>query len=155
MFSITLTELWLIIGVICFIIEFGAAPNIGFLFFGFGALSNAIITYNYPILLKEQLTIFGLLSLLWFIMLWRPIKKYIYKNSNLKQSNYSDMINKEVEVYSPTISSSKIGQVKWSGVIMNALLEQNEPEEVKAGNRIFIVGVQGNILICSRTSNLK
>ncbi|MFY9589685.1 NfeD family protein [Rickettsia endosymbiont of Halotydeus destructor] len=150
MFNISLTELWLIIGVICFIIEFFATPNIGFLFFGFGALSNTIIIHNYPILLKEQITIFGLISLLWFIILWRPLKKYFYRNSNTKETNYSDMINKEVEVYSSIISSREIGQVKWSGVVMNALLEQNQ-QEAKAGDRIFIVKVQGNILICSKT----
>jgi membrane protein implicated in regulation of membrane protease activity len=145
MFGISLIELWLIIGVMFLVIEFIAAPNIGFLFFGFGALSNAILIYNYPILLKGQITIFGLLSLIWFVVLWWPLKKYIY-NKATRQSNYSDMINKEVEVYSPTISSDKMGQIKWSGVIMNALLEQNQ-KEVKAGDKVLITEVRGNVLI--------
>lgn len=76
-----LTEIWLIIGVICIIAEFFAIPNIGFLFFGFGALLNALIIYNYPLIsLTNQITLFGLISLIWFCILYYPLKNtYIAK----------------------------------------------------------------------------
>lgn len=142
-----LTEIWLIIGLTCIIVEFLAIPNIGFLFFGFGALSNALITYNYPLInLKSQITIFGLFSLIWFCILYYPLKKYVYHETS-QPANYSDMIGKEVEVYSNIISEENLGQVKWSGVIMNAYLVPNE--KAKAGDKIFITEVKGNILICS------
>lgn len=59
------------------------------------------------------------------------------------------MIGKTVEVYSSTISSDSIGQVKWSGAIMNAYLAPNETD-AKTGDRLFITEVKGNILICSK-----
>ncbi|MGL4226239.1 MAG: NfeD family protein [Rickettsia sp.] len=143
-----LTEIWLIIGIICVAIEFFAAPSIGFLFFGFGALSNALVVYNYDINLQNQITIFGILSLIWFCVLYYPLKKYVYNKTD-KTENYSDMIGKTVEVYSSTVSSDTMGQVKWSGAIMNAYLISNEID-AKTGDRLFITEVKGNILICSR-----
>jgi len=144
-----LTEIWLIIGVICVVMEFFAIPNIGFLFFGFGALSNALIMYNYPLIsLTNQVTFFGLLSLIWFCILYYPLKKYVYHSTD-KPANYSDMVGKKAEVYSKTISPDNLGQVKWSGVIMNAYLAPDEPS-AKSGDQVFIIEVKGNILICSK-----
>gem|GEM_PF-2117163 len=143
-----LTEIWLIIGIICVAIEFFAVPSIGFLFFGFGALSNALVVYNYDINLQNQITIFGILSLIWFCVLYYPLKKYVFSKTT-KVENYSDMIGKTVEVYSSTLSSDTMGQVKWSGAIMNAYLIPNEID-AKTGDRLFITEVKGNILICSR-----
>ncbi|MGX6960580.1 MAG: NfeD family protein [Rickettsia endosymbiont of Pentastiridius leporinus] len=143
-----MTEIWLIIGIVCVIAEFFAIPSIGFLFFGFGALSNALIIYHYPIDLQNQITLFGLLSLIWFCVLYYPLKKYVYSKTSTTE-NYSDMIGKEVEVYSDTISSNNLGQVKWSGVIMNAYLVPDE-KDAKSGSKLFIIKVRGNILICSR-----
>jgi len=148
-----LTEIWLIIGIICLIIEFFAVPSIGFLFLGFGALSNALIIYNNSLInLTNQITFFGLLSLIWFCILYYPLKKYVYCKTATSENyseNYSDMVGKEAEVYSKTISSDNLGQVKWSGVIMNAYLVPSEPE-AKAGDQVFITRVKGNILICSK-----
>ena len=50
--------------------------------------------------------------------------------------NYSDMVGKEAEVYSKIISPDNLGQVKWSGVIMNAYLASNE-HIAKAGDQVF------------------
>ena len=143
-----LTEIWLILGITCLIIEFIAILNIGFLFFGFGALSNAFILYNYPLInLTNQITFFSLLSLIWFCILYYPLKKYVYSKT-FNSENYSDMIGKEAEVYSDVITSDNLGQVKWSGVIMNAYLVSGE--EAKSGDKVFIIEVKGNILICSK-----
>ncbi|MCC8467916.1 MAG: NfeD family protein [Rickettsia endosymbiont of Eriopis connexa] len=146
-----LTEIWLIIGIICVVVEFFAVPSIGFLFFGLGALSNTLVVYNYPLVsLTNQITFFGILSLIWFCILYYPLKKYVYNKTD-KTENYSDMIGKTVEVYSSTVSSDTVGQVKWSGAIMNAYLAPNEID-AKTGDRLFIIEVKGNVLICSKYS---
>ena len=59
------------------------------------------------------------------------------------------MRGKTVEVYSSVVSSDTVGQVKWSGAIMNAYLAPNETD-AKTGDRLFITEVKGNILICSK-----
>ncbi|GAA5252878.1 NfeD family protein [Candidatus Rickettsia kedanie] len=144
-----LTEIWLIIGIICVVVEFFAVPNIGFLFFGFGALSNTLVVYNCPLVsLTNQITFFGILSLIWFCILYYPLKKYVYNKTD-RTENYSDMIGKTVEVYSSTVSADTIGQVRWSGAIMNAYLAPNEID-AKTGEQLFITAVKGNVLICSK-----
>ncbi|WP_347938574.1 NfeD family protein [Rickettsia oklahomensis] len=142
------TNIWLIIGLICLVIELFTVSSIVFLFFGLGALSNTLMVYNYNINLQNQIMIFSILSLIWFIILYLPLKKYVY-STTAKAENYSDMVGKTVEIHSSTISSHTIGQVKWSGVIMNAYLAPNE-EAAKKGDHLFIIAVKGNILICSR-----
>ncbi|AAU03725.1 rickettsial conserved hypothetical protein [Rickettsia typhi str. Wilmington] len=149
MINNSLNEIWLIIGIICILVECYIVQNIGFLFLGLGALSNSLVVYNNPLVtLINQITFFGVFSLLWFCILYFPLKKYIYNKTNRTQ-NYSDMIGKTVEVYSPTVSANTIGQVKWSGTIMNAYLAPNEID-AKAGEQLFITRVKGNILICSK-----
>ncbi|BDU60335.1 hypothetical protein FLA4_07450 [Candidatus Rickettsia kotlanii] len=144
-----LTEIWLITGIICIVVEFFAVSSIGFLFFGLGALSNTLVVYNYPLVsLTNQITFFGILSLIWFCILYYHLKKYVYNKTD-KTKNYSDMIGKTVEVYSSTVSSDTIGQVRWSGAIMNAYLVPNEID-AKTDDRLFITEVKGNVLICSR-----
>ncbi|AFC71497.1 NfeD family protein [Rickettsia australis] len=144
-----LTEIWLIIGIICVVVEFFAVPNIGFLFFGLGALSNTLVVYHYPLVsLTNQITFFGILSLIWFCILYYPLKKYVYNKTD-RTENYSDMIGKTVEVYSSTVSSDTIGQVRWSGAIMNAYLAPSEID-AKTGEQLFIIAIKGNVLICSK-----
>ncbi|AFE49917.1 NfeD family protein [Rickettsia prowazekii] len=146
-----LNEIWLIIGIICILVECYIVQNMGFLFLGLGALSNSLFVYNKPLViftLTNQITFFGLFSLVWFCILYYPLKKYVYNKTD-KTKSYSDMIGKTVEVYSPTVSSNTIGQVKWSGAIMNAYLAPNEID-AKIGEQLFIIGVKGNILICSK-----
>jgi membrane protein implicated in regulation of membrane protease activity len=129
------------------IIEFTNIPNVGFLFIGLGALSNAIILNNYPYFLKYQYIILGPISLLWFIILWWPLKFYVYKKS--KKIGYSDIIGKEVEVYSDEIILGEIGQVWWSGTVMNAKLTPHTVQAHK-GDMLQITEIDGNILICSK-----
>ncbi|ABV74678.1 hypothetical protein A1C_01835 [Rickettsia akari str. Hartford] len=103
-----LTEIWLIIGIICVVVEFFAVPNIGFLFFGLGALSKTLVVYNYPLVsLTNQITFFGILSLIWFCILYYPLKKYVYNKTD-RTENYSNMIDKMVEVCNSTVSSDTI-----------------------------------------------
>lgn len=148
--SISSVELWAIIGVICLIIEFTKLPGIGFLFLGLGALSSSILISNYPNFFYNQYIVFayfGLLSFLWFTILWWPLKKYVYNKS--KGQDYFDMIGSEVEVYS-RMAPGEVGQVKWSGTIMNARLSEAETEVAEKNAKLYIQQIHGNILICSR-----
>lgn len=140
-------EIWLTIGLIFLIVEFTKVPGIGFLFLGLGALINSVLVYNYPIFEEYQYTSFGLVSFLSFIILWRPLKKYMY-NKNLRGSHFN-MVGSEVEVYANPLLPGKLGQVKWSGTIMNAKL-MHDSVEAKIGEVLVISEVQGNVLICRK-----
>lgn len=148
-FGLSIISLWVIVGIILIIIEFTNIPNVGFLFLGLGALSTAIFLTAYPATLKYQYIIFGISSLLSLAILWWPLKWYVYKNDNI--APYSDMVGNEVVVHSQLISAEKIGQVIWSGTIMNAKLESNEHKTAHKGDTLHITKISGNVLICSKT----
>lgn len=148
MINISPVELWLLVGCICLIAEFTNLPGIGLLFLGLGSLTTSIFIYNYPRYIDYQLATVGLISLLWLIILWWPLKKYLHnKKDNLE---YLDMINNEVEVYGNKITIGKIGQVKWSGAIMNAKLEDTENLVAEVGEKLYIKEIHGNVLICAK-----
>jgi membrane protein implicated in regulation of membrane protease activity len=142
-------EAWLLLGAFFIAVELLYLPNIGLLFLGLGALSCGILISTLPYIIHYQWIIFGLASLFWFVALWIPLKRYVYKQ-NIKIA-YSDMINNEVYVCNrPLIAGGGIGEVKWSGTIMNARLEDNEPTEAAIGEKLYIKEACGNILICSK-----
>lgn len=141
--------IWLVIGVICLVIEFAGIPGIGFLFLGLGALTSAVLIYLYPPFISNQYSYFGLLSFLWFVLLWWPLKKYA--SSNKGQPKFFDIVGSEVELVGTKLLPGELGQVKWSGTIMNARLDSGE-REAHAGERLYIKSVEGNVVILSRTT---
>ncbi len=149
-FGISVVTLWLIAGIIFIIIEFIGTPNVGFLFLGLGALSTAICLSLSPLAFKYQPVIFGISSLLSLLILWQPLQLYIYKNGK-NSTSYSDMIGNAVIVHSKEISTETIGQVMWSGTIMNAKLDEKEHKIASKGDTLYITKTAGNVLICSKT----
>jgi membrane protein implicated in regulation of membrane protease activity len=144
--GISAAEWWLIAGIICLIIEFTNLPNIGFLFLGLGAIFNGLILNFYPCFLKYQYIIWLTSSLCFFIILWWSIKLNLYKKTS--KTEYSDLVGKEVQVSSEKILPKEMGQVLWSGTIMNAQLI-NTVMPVTKGETLVITKATGNTLICS------
>ena len=148
--EITPVEIWLVVGIICILAELAAIPGIGLLFIGLGALSTSILIYYIPSLASYQVASLGLTSLAWFLILWFPLKAFIYGKKNIDRTGYFDMIGMQVEVVENDLNSSNIGKVLWSGTIMNAKLDIAETGSVKMGEWLYIIEVKGNVLICGR-----
>jgi membrane protein implicated in regulation of membrane protease activity len=146
--NITPAAIWLLAGIIFILIEFSTIPGIGFLFVGFGSISTALLIYNYPLFVDYQIAAVGILSMLWFLVLWWPLKAYVYGKKG-KNKDYFDIVGSEVKVFDDTIKPGGMGQVEWSGTIMNARLEDHEEQEANVGQKLYITKVHGNVLICS------
>lgn len=140
------TEAWTIVGLVLVIAEMFVVPGVGLLFVGLGALSVALISVILPEIYEVQYIIFIITSLVWLIILWGPIKRYLYKKGN----DYSvpALVGSKVKVVHNAIASGEIGQVQWSGTIMNAKLASDINIEVKTDSILKVVEVQGNVLIC-------
>ncbi|MBM3467318.1 MAG: NfeD family protein [Alphaproteobacteria bacterium] len=149
--DITAVEIWLLIGVIFIIIEFSKIPGIGFLFLGLGALTTSALISSYSEITDYQIATFGLVSFAWFLVQWWPLKKFVYgkKKENGVNQGYFDLVGNQVTVFNQSIEPGKIGQVSWSGTIMNAKLADSEKEQGKPGDVLYVLEVKGNILICS------
>ncbi len=145
--EISMIQWWLTISMVCIIIEFANIPNVGFLFLSLGGLSTAVILKNYPYLLKYQYIVFGFASSVWLIILWYPLQLYVCVKHN--KYEYFDMVGKKVVVYSDELLVGKIGQVSWSGTIMNATLSKDTVKLSHKGDVLYIIQVDGNVLICT------
>jgi len=139
--------LWGIIGFVLLLTEFTLFPGLGILFLGLGALSNAALIFNYDFSLYYQIFIFCSSSLIWFLILWWPLKYYVYKHNT--KDDYQGMLGNKAEVLSSDLNSKVIGQIKWSGTILNAKLQTtNNVESALKGEIVIIKKMEGNVAWC-------
>lgn len=152
MSSISPVEIWLIVGVLFIIIEFSTIPGIGFLFLGLGSLTSAVLFYFYPDFVNYQIGIVGIISFLWFAVLWWPLRVFVYgkKGKPTIGKDYFNLIGNQVIVISNEIGHEQTGQVSWSGTVMNARLDSKELQPAKKDEILYVLKVEGNILVCTR-----
>jgi membrane protein implicated in regulation of membrane protease activity len=148
--NVTPMEIWIILGLIFILIEFTFIPGIGLLFLGFGGLSTGVIIYYFPQIIESQIISFGLSSFAWFLLLWWPLKISLYRKKGKDGGNYFDIVGTRVKVVSLEIKASELGKVHWSGTIMNARFIDSDSEPASEGEELYVIAVQGNILVCSR-----
>lgn len=148
-YNLTPAECWLIFGFITILFEICFISGVGLVFAGFGAITTAGIISFEPNMLSHQYPLFASCSFVWFGILWRPLKKYLYSKSSVSQS--SDLVGAVVEVTGlALLSSGELGQVKWSGTILNAKLDHEASGEQAVGTLLRVKEVDGSIVICSQ-----
>lgn len=139
-------EIWLILGLFLILIEFTQLPGIGLIFVGFGAFTTVLLLNFYPTIANYQIITLGVSSVLWLLLLWRPMRSFhTSKNSGKNQFH---IIGSTVQVVKKDINPGEMGQVFWSGTIMNARLTDGSVG-VKIGDYLQVVEVKGNVLICT------
>ena len=151
-FDFNPVEFFISIGLFAVIVEIFFVPGLGLLFLGFGSFSTAFVIYILPNMAEYQYVLLGVLSILWFALLWKPLKYYL---SNKKESPpLFGIVGRSVEVIESDIVPHKTGKVAWSGTIMNARLAENMDKKVPVGTLLEVVSIEGNILILAH-SNVK
>ena len=73
------------------------------------------------------------------------MNRHIYKKH---VSVVPNIIGSKVKVVHQALEVGSIGQVEWSGTVMNAKLSQNVTSSAKIGTMLEVVEVQGNVLVC-------
>ena len=149
MYDFNLVWAWLGIGVILIILDIIAIGGVGFIFLGLGAISTSVFLSYFDLWL-HQVPFFGIASLIWFILLYKPIKRYLSKEG--EDSRVGDIIGSLVEVTESAIYPNSLGKVKWSGAIFNASLKAEENYSVPVGTFLIVERIEGNILICKLKS---
>jgi membrane protein implicated in regulation of membrane protease activity len=141
---------WLFLGVALILMEiFAVMPGIGLLFAGLGALCTALLLYNIPeyaISLAGQVVWFLAFGAFWAAVLWKPMKKW--RLSSGSSQTYNDMIGQEVTITGSDLTKERMGQVLWSGTVMNArLVPEDMQDALPVGSLAVIAIVEGNTLI--------
>jgi membrane protein implicated in regulation of membrane protease activity len=139
---------WLIAGVLFCSIEMFFISGIGFLFAGLGALTVGSLMVLNKIAVSSidiQFIVFFFSSVAWGISLWFPLKKLLKRQTN---SPYAS-ITGETAIVIQAIDGDKIGQVRWSGTIMNARLSDPSKflNRLEPDTQVTIIGTEGNILL--------
>ena len=155
MIAITPSMLWLLFGISLIILEFSQLPGIGFLFLGFGAITTAIITsYLQAETMLIQFAYFGIASMTWFILLWYPMKKFIYQSDNTNSKESFDIVGSSVTVIKNDIKAGSLGQVLWCGTIMNARLTGiPNNHTAKIDDTLIVKEIKGNTLFCQKAED--
>jgi membrane protein implicated in regulation of membrane protease activity len=149
-FSSHLPFFWLTIGISFILLETLLVPGIGFLFVGLGSLSlggliafRIIDTSNVLI----HIGYVALFTVIWGLLLWKPLKKYIRRPGKV---TYSNLIGEMAIVASPSLGKQKKGHISWSGTTMAALLEEDASiDEVSKGTAVYVTKVSGATAIVS------
>lgn len=137
-------DFWALIGFTSIMLEMFFISGFGMLFIGLGALSVAAINIFYPEMQHLEYMFFALFSCLWFALLWYPLKHFYNKSPSSEIRNF---IGDRVEVMAD-LKPGTLGQVKWSGTIMNAELVANIKNTAKKGEFLEVKSVRGSVLIC-------
>lgn len=147
-YNLSPAECWLIFGFITILFEICFISGIGLVFAGFGAITTAGVISIDPNMLTYQYPLFAAFSFAWCGVLWQPLKKYLHNKSAV--SHTSDLVGVLVEVTgSALVPGGKVGQVKWSGTILNARLDSEVSSEQIAGTILRVKEVDGSIVICT------
>ncbi len=125
-------------------VEALALPGMGIIFAGLGAITvGAILLIGLIDSVLMQWTSFFIISTLWTIILWKPLMK----SHSTPGTGYSDMVGETAVVGATGLSKGKVGDVHWSGAIMNArLVEESWVDKVDSGSEVTIVKISGGIL---------
>lgn len=137
--------LWVVAAVVFIIIEV-SIPGIGGLFSGVAALSLGallILGVVHPETFVAQLAWFFGLTILWAIVLWKPLKKMMKPSGEA----YSDIIGTHAMVEN-RLEKGKLGTVKWSGTTMRSrIIESSEVDFIDAGQEVWIHDKDGTVLL--------
>lgn len=136
------TYIWYVLAVVFTALEFVKAPGVGFIFAGIGALVTGLLRQLGFIETEiAQFTCFFAVTVVSGVVLWKPMKKF-----RSSHAGYNDVVG-ATAIADSDITKLQEGKVKWSGTIMNAKLAPHAKSEVKSGDNIEIVGVEGTTLI--------
>lgn len=134
--------IWLIAGVVLFIVEMITPGAFFFACLGLGALLTSILSYLRVPTWLVWANFF--VSSTVFVLIARPIARKLMKGEN-RPSNVDELVGKEALV-TESIAPSKSGLVKIRGEVWKA----ESSEEITADALVEILKVDGNHLIVKK-----
>lgn len=139
---------WFIACILFFLLEALGATGIGFLFAALGAFCTGILLQAGLIAEDQYLTqgaAFFMLTALWALILWRPLKRMRLSKS---APNHHDIVGRHAIVSDEGLAKGSTGHARWSGTIMRARLAEDAVMDMAAGGQeLKIVAVDGSTLV--------
>ncbi len=133
--------IWLISGLILLIAEM-TTGSIVLIFIAFGCFTSAAISIIAPESLTLQIVVCAVVSLLGGLLLRKPIKRRFLKSTNLQAD-----VGREILI-DADIEPHKRNRITYQGTTWDAT--NIGTENIKNGDHVSIVGIDGNILLIRR-----
>lgn len=137
--------IWLLVGAFLIILEAATSPGLGLFLAGLGALCAGILVKSHVVPASAgaaQIAWFFGFTTLWTIVLWKPLRHFQARQGRGSGGeNFRDMIGETAIVGKGGLKPQELGQVIWSGTIMNAQLEGTEA--LPEGAYVVIKSVSG------------
>lgn len=135
--------IWLIIGVICVIVEI-FDPAVFFISFGIaGLITSPLSTLGIPV--WSQILIFGILSFVVFLFMRKVYEKLFQKEKT--ETNVYALVGKQGIVIT-RIPQDGRGEVKVGGEIWTAIAKDNL--EINNTEKVTVLSIEGNKLIVKK-----
>lgn len=135
--------MWLIMGVICFLLEM-MLPGFIIFFFGLGAWITALVCWLYPVTLNIQLAIFLVSSLMSLFILRGIIRKTFFGEVAADEDDVIVSAGDSATVSTDIIPPAE-GKINYSGTQWRATAD----EKIEKGSIVTIVSQDG---ICMKVA---
>jgi membrane protein implicated in regulation of membrane protease activity len=144
------TGFWLGLGAFLIVLEAITMPGLGLFLAGIAALCTGLLVKAGIVdegALGAQVAWFFGLTTFWAAVLWKPLLKFRMKRGHKDGIELNNMVGGTATVGEHGLRRGRIGQVTWSGTLMNAELEASVPvESLPAGALVVIKSVSGTTL---------
>lgn len=136
--------IWMLVGGILLVTEFIWIPGVGMIFIGLGAiLVGVLLQYGIIVTPIAQATSFFSISALCGAILWKPFKRM----HSGPGDGYADMVGSTAVVGADRLEKGKVGQVTWSGTVMQARIAKVcALESIESGSPVKIMKVESGVL---------
>lgn len=144
LFSLLPLIIWCVIGLSLVTLEILIFSKFIFANLGLSALLIAIIIYYFDISLATQLSLYAIFNLIGFYIIYSKLKYFKANKSSNSESEQLELINQEVILLTeigPNIQAS----AKWSGTIINVVLESGDMNHYAQNTKLAIKNVNGNL----------
>ena len=132
----TVGLMWLIMGIMCFLLEL-MTPGFIIFFFGLGAWVTALICWLYPVTVSTQLAVFLSSSLLSLFILRGVIRKTFFGGTPVEEE--INIVAGESATVSEDIIPPAEGKIEYSGTQWRAIADQ----QIARGTSVTILSHDG------------
>jgi len=140
---------WLFAGALIIILEAFVGSGLGLFLGGIGALCTSLVIKAEWVgssdIGAQFAWCFGF-TIAWTGILWRPMRKFRMKKKRSTDMKTNNLIGETAIVAKGGLRRGEVGQVLWSGTLMNAELEPSAGADLAEGAKVSIHAVSGNIL---------
>lgn len=135
---------WAGLGLVLILMDIKLAQTIVLFLVGLAALSVGVALSWVPAMTPaDQIKCFMGATLLWTVLLWRPLQRYKHHNSE----TFHNLKGRPIKLVSPHLSPGQKGQGKWSGTLVDVMLDANFDRTVTPADDLVIVRVEGTLFV--------